>query len=136
VFGLQWLFVPSYPLYQVVSKASDAHSYIDELATYILGAGAVGEVIILAVAIAFMFFGKEMGIPKEVRQHVNLKPIMKQQLAGFTFAVVMATLSYYIFWWITPLFVTTIIFYFQVYVIMPLAVLGGALLPFIVAANA
>ena len=39
-------------------------------------------------------------------------------------AFVYAYINYYIFWWFTPLFVSTIFFYFQMYVLMPLIVLA------------
>ena len=46
VFLLQWFFVPSYPIYQVASKASDAHSYVDEMAMWVYGLQTFSEVLV------------------------------------------------------------------------------------------
>jgi hypothetical protein len=133
VFGLQWLFVPSYPIYQVVSKATDAHSYIDELAQFVYGGGVIGEVIVAAGAIIVMFVA---GIDPQIRQLISLKALINQQLRVLSFAILSAIIGYYVLWWIIPLFITTIFFYIQVYFLMPLVVLGAPFLPFIIVAVA
>jgi hypothetical protein len=133
VFGLQWLFVPSYPIYQVVSKATDAHSYIDELAQFVYGVCVIGEVIGAAGAIIVMFVA---GIDPQIRQLISLKALINQQLRVLSFAIVSAIIGYYVLWWIIPLFIKTIFFYIQVYFLMPLVVLGAPFLPFIIVAVA
>ena len=113
VFGLQWLFVPSYPLYQVVSKASDEHSYMDELAMFVYGAGILSDIIGWMV-----IFGKGKGVASVVETSA-------QQLVLALFLFSWALFSYYIMWWIIPLFLKTIVFYIYIYLVYPVIILGA-----------
>jgi hypothetical protein len=126
VFFLQWTFFPSYPIYQVVSKASDAHSYIDEVAMWVYGSSTFFEVIAILGALSVTFFGG--GMPANVRNALGFGSYITTPSIVCTIAFVYAYISYYIFWWFTPLFVSTIFFYLQVYVFMPLMVVVGPIL--------
>jgi len=95
-----------------VSKASDAHSYIDELGTFVYGVGVIADVI---GWVAIFATGRGMqGVFQTLYQQFTL--------ALYLFC--WALLAYYVLWWIIPLFVNTIIFFFVIYVVYPVMVIG------------
>jgi hypothetical protein len=126
-FFFKWVFVPSYPIYQVVRKASDAHSYIDELAMFIYGAGVLGEVVtslwVLYVAKTLLVCEKSTAVMFSIRVFARSQSVF----VGATFFC--AVFSYYILWWVVPLFLTTTVFYLQFYIILPIAVVGTLVFP-------
>jgi len=122
VFALEWIFVPSFPIFQVVRKSSDASSYIDELATFLYGVSLIGEIISTIMILASGQF------------IVTAVKTLNQQLLASGFVFVWATMCYYVFWWFIPNFLLTLIFYFNIYFLVPVSVIGTLLLPFLISA--
>jgi hypothetical protein len=143
VFCLQWLFVPEYLLYQVVSKASDAHSYIDEVAKFVYGVGTlVGVCTWVMMLLTWMryftslredykkkhpesdgrftkkfFFEQIFQSILLTIQLTSLSTIFLS-LSFFGYAV----LNYYVIWWIVPLFFNTFVFYFHIFMFIPFTI--------------
>ena len=59
---------------------------------------------------------------------------LNQQLLASGFVFVWATMCYYVFWWFIPNFLLTLIFYFNIYFLVPVSVIGTLLLPFLISA--
>ena len=125
VFGLQWVFVPEYPLYQVVSKASDAHSYIDEVAKFVYGTGTLVGVCTWVMMLLTLnkkdprHFTKTFFF-EQIVQSILLTSISTIFLSLCFFGY--AALNYYVIWWIVPLFFNTFVFYFHIFMFIPFTV--------------
>ncbi len=149
VFGLQWVFVPEWLIYQVVSKASDAHSYIDEVAKFAYGTGTLVGV---CSWVLMLFVWKNIWT-SDVQRFGRMSPserrdAEKQHPGYFTkkhfflrfFAGICGTslgmiflslcffcyaaLYYYVIWPIVPLFFNTFVFYFHIFMFIPFTVFG------------
>lgn len=111
IFWFYWLFAPHYPLWQVASKFSDSHTYVDGVASAIFGLAAIVEIISCIPLWHQNFKQKTIGT------------LMTKYITEAVTAFVAATVLYYILWHIMPLFLTDIWIFFNVYVIAPCVVL-------------
>lgn len=59
---------------------------------------------------------------------------LNQQLLASIGVFIWAMLCYYVFWWFIPNFLLTLYFYFNVYVILPVGVIGTLLVPVLISA--
>ncbi len=138
MFGLQWVFVPEYPLYQVVSKASDAHSYIDEVAKFVYGTGTLVGV---CTWVRMLMKWKELWTSlrrdyekkypgrftkkfffEMIYHTICLTAIQMILLSACFFCY--AALHYYVIWFLVPLFFNTFVFYFHISMFIPFTVLA------------
>ena len=127
VFGLQWVFVPEYPLYQVASKASDAHSYMDEVAKFVYGTGTlVGVCTWVMMLMSWIHLWTELSRDYEKKYPGRFTNETKKYFFEKIFDTIRvtsiatillslcffcyATLNYYVIWWIVPLFFNTFVF--------------------------
>ncbi len=140
MFGLQWVFVPEYPLYQVVRKASDGHSYIDEVAKFVYGTGTLVGV---CSWVFMLFVWRNIWTSPYLRQHHEkeypgrftkkfffwkiFETICSTSIAMLALSLCFfcyAALNYYVIWWMVPLFFNTFGFYFHIFVFIPFTVFG------------
>ena len=136
VFGLRWVFVPEYPLYQVVSKASDAHSYIDEVAKFVYGIGTlVGACswIMMLIRWKELWTSLRRDYEKKYPGHFTKKFFFEKifdtiRLTSITIILLSlcffcyAALNYIVIWWIVPSFFNTFVFYFHIFLFIPFTV--------------
>lgn len=105
-FCLTWLVAPSYPFYQIAKKMDSKHSFIDDALVYSLLLAVVSQVCNFA------------------RMFIEPVKTLTTRVKVAAFGLAFSTLSYYVFWWMSPRFVLDIIFYLQVYVFIPASVIA------------
>jgi hypothetical protein len=105
-FGLQWIFVPNYPIYQVVKKVADEHSCIDEISQYMFLFGIVTDVIVLIG----LFYKK------------SLAPLLGHLVLHCAITLVVfagAAFVHEFIWWMTPAIASNWYFYWNLYFSVP-----------------
>jgi hypothetical protein len=118
VFALEWLFVPSLPVFQVLYKSSDAHSYIDDVALFITGI----DILVYVAKMYFLLTDTSGRFIQNFARDFIMRPFLG---AGLAFAI--AVLNYYVLWWIVPNFLSSFVFYMFVYVFVPFFAIRSAL---------
>jgi hypothetical protein len=135
VFFLQWNFVPHYPLYRVVSAASDDHSYYDELVQFAYAFGVLVDVVLTVLSIgefrtayANILCTLRIGLEASDAQFIGHLIIVAATYCW-------SFLCYYLLWSALPLFINTILFDLHVAVAIPVMIVGSFYFGHLIAAE-
>ncbi len=120
-FFVQWLFVPSYPIAQMMTNANDANSWMDEM---LRAVSAIGVIVDVAVLITFvvgivqiiLLFNKSQDPNDYYKGFIVL--VLYTLLTPIVLPLV-ALAAYYFLWFAIPSAVVTIGLYLQIYIVMP-----------------
>ncbi len=120
-FFVQWVFVPSYPIAQIMTNVNDDNSWMDEM---LRAVSAISVIVDVAVLITFVVAIVQVIL---VFNH-NMDPFDYYKfiavLAMYTLLTpivlpLVALAAYYFLWFAIPSAVVTIGLYLQIYIVMP-----------------
>lgn len=106
IFGLQWFFVPNYPLWRTALQFHDS-GWIDNMWKMSTLAALMADVFLLVLFLS--------GNSKKFTEVLTIRLTVEFG------ALVLCFVSYYVFWWFVPFFIVDFFFNLNVYLLQPVA---------------